>query len=105
MDSLRQEKASKIIESCPEPHTAMFTTKVRPQAAHPHGLNTSGLVTPALPWQSVSMPDNPSSEEFFPNTQPKLPLLQPEAVASCAIPCYLAEQTDPSWLQPPVREM
>jgi len=37
--------------------------------------------------------DYPSSEEFFPNTQSKPPLMQLEAIASHLIICYLGKET------------
>ncbi|KAK4825495.1 hypothetical protein QYF61_027650 [Mycteria americana] len=41
------------------------------------------------------MLDNPFSEESFPNTQCKPPLVQLEAISSCPMACYLGEETDP----------
>ena len=40
------------------------------------------------------MLDNPLSEEFFPNIQPKLPSVQLETISFCPISCYLGEETD-----------
>lgn len=37
---------------------------------------------------------NPFSEEFFPNTQPKLPLVQLEAISSHPVIYYLGEKID-----------
>ncbi|KAK4828042.1 hypothetical protein QYF61_023080, partial [Mycteria americana] len=48
-----------------------------------------------FPGQPVPMLDNPFSEETFPNTQSKPPLVQLEAISSCPITCYLVEETDP----------
>ena len=44
--------------------------------------------------QHVPMLDNPLSEEFFPNIQPKLPSVQLETISFCPISCYLGEETD-----------
>ncbi|KAK4818164.1 hypothetical protein QYF61_007606 [Mycteria americana] len=41
------------------------------------------------------MLDNPFSEDIFPNIQSKPPLVQPEAISSHPITCYLGEETDP----------
>ncbi|KAK4817545.1 hypothetical protein QYF61_019502 [Mycteria americana] len=41
------------------------------------------------------MPDNPFSEEIFPNIQSKPPLAQLEAISSRPIACYPGEETDP----------
>ena len=40
------------------------------------------------------MLDNPFGEEFFPNIQPKPPLLQLEAISSCPITSHLTEETN-----------
>ncbi|KAK4828564.1 hypothetical protein QYF61_027533 [Mycteria americana] len=45
--------------------------------------------------QPVPMLDNPFGEEIFPNTQSEPPLAQLEAISSCPMACYLAEETDP----------
>ncbi|KAK4813829.1 hypothetical protein QYF61_001833 [Mycteria americana] len=47
-----------------------------------------------FPGQHVPMLDNPFSEVKFPNIQSKPPLVQPEAISSCPITCYLGEETD-----------
>lgn len=51
-----------------------------------------------IPWNGDSasslLPDNPFSEEVFPNTQSKLPLLHLQTISSCPIPCYLEEETN-----------
>ncbi|KAK4818705.1 hypothetical protein QYF61_017926, partial [Mycteria americana] len=47
-----------------------------------------------IPGQPVPMLDNPSSEEIFPNIQPKPPLVQLEAISSHPITCYLGKETD-----------
>lgn len=39
-----------------------------------------------------SMLNNLSSEEMFPNIQPKTPLVQ---LSSCPTSCYMGEDTDP----------
>ncbi|KAK4823486.1 hypothetical protein QYF61_002550 [Mycteria americana] len=39
--------------------------------------------------------NNPYSEVKFPNIQSKPPLAQLEAISSCPITCYMAEETDP----------
>jgi len=38
--------------------------------------------------------NSPFGEEFFPNIQPKPPLVQLEAISSHFITCYLGEETD-----------
>ncbi|KAK4815585.1 hypothetical protein QYF61_004800 [Mycteria americana] len=48
-----------------------------------------------FPGQPGPMLDNPSSEDIFPNTQSKPPLVQLEAISSGPITCYLGEETDP----------
>ncbi|KAK4828887.1 hypothetical protein QYF61_001445 [Mycteria americana] len=48
-----------------------------------------------FPGQPVPMLDNPVSEEIFPNTQSKRPLVQLETASSYPIACYLGEETDP----------
>ncbi|KAK4830739.1 hypothetical protein QYF61_013189 [Mycteria americana] len=48
-----------------------------------------------FPGQPLPMLDNPFSEEKFPNSQSKPPLVQLEAIVSCPITCYLGEETDP----------
>ncbi|KAK4825176.1 LOW QUALITY PROTEIN: hypothetical protein QYF61_024656, partial [Mycteria americana] len=48
-----------------------------------------------FPGQPVPMLDNPFSEVKFPNIQSKPPLVQPEAISSCPITCYLGEETNP----------
>ncbi|KAK4823264.1 hypothetical protein QYF61_000231 [Mycteria americana] len=48
-----------------------------------------------FPGQPVPMLENPFSEEKFPNTQSKPPLVQLETISSCPITCYLGEETDP----------
>ena len=40
------------------------------------------------------MPDHSSSEEIFPNTPSKPPLMPPEAIASHPITSYLGEETN-----------
>ena len=40
------------------------------------------------------MLDNPFGEDIFPNIQAKPPLVQPEAISSCPVACYLGEETD-----------
>jgi len=40
------------------------------------------------------MLDNLFSKEILPNIQPKLPLVQPEAIFSCPITCYLEKETN-----------
>ncbi|KAK4811173.1 hypothetical protein QYF61_019804 [Mycteria americana] len=47
-----------------------------------------------FPGQPVPMLDNPFSEVTFPNIQSKPPLVQLEALSSCAIICYWGEETD-----------
>ena len=47
-----------------------------------------------FPGQPVPMLDNRFSEEFFPNTQFKLPLVQFKAVSCCPIICYLGKETN-----------
>ncbi|KAK4825114.1 LOW QUALITY PROTEIN: hypothetical protein QYF61_024005, partial [Mycteria americana] len=51
------------------------------------------------------MLDNPFSEVKFPNIQSKPPLAQLEAISSRPITCYLGEETDPTSLQPPSRQL
>ena len=51
------------------------------------------MVTPPLPWAACSVLDNPFGEEIFPNIQPKRPPAQLNAISSCAITCYLGEET------------
>ncbi|KAK4824048.1 hypothetical protein QYF61_009639 [Mycteria americana] len=48
-----------------------------------------------FPGQPLPMLDNPFSEVKFPNIQSKPPLAQLEAISSCPITCYMAEETDP----------
>jgi len=38
--------------------------------------------------------DNFFSEETFPNTRHKLPMVQLEAISTCPIACYLGEEVD-----------
>ncbi|KAK4812905.1 LOW QUALITY PROTEIN: hypothetical protein QYF61_027299 [Mycteria americana] len=54
-----------------------------------------------FPGQPGPMLDNPFGEEIFPNIQSKPPLTQLEAISSCPMACYLGEETDTTWLQPP----
>ncbi|KAK4818707.1 hypothetical protein QYF61_018686 [Mycteria americana] len=58
-----------------------------------------------FPGQPVPMLDNPFSEVKFPNIQSKPPLAQLEAISSHPITCYLGEETDPTSLQPPFRQL
>ncbi|KAK4808258.1 hypothetical protein QYF61_011892 [Mycteria americana] len=58
-----------------------------------------------FPGQPVPMLDNPLSEVKLPNTQSKPPLAQLEAISSRPITCYLGEETDPTSLQPPFRQL
>ncbi|KAK4816046.1 hypothetical protein QYF61_011054 [Mycteria americana] len=48
-----------------------------------------------FPGQPGPVLENPFSEDIFPNTQSKPPLVQLEAVSSRPITCYLGEETDP----------
>lgn len=64
-----------------------------------------GMVIPSLPKGSVPIPGHPFSEEIGPNLQPKLPLLQSEAVSPCPIPYYQGEVPALTWSQPPTREL
>ncbi|KAK4821029.1 hypothetical protein QYF61_012115 [Mycteria americana] len=57
------------------------------------------------PGQPVPMLDNPFSEEKFPNLQSKPPLAQLEAISSRPITCYSGEETDPTSLHPPFRQL
>jgi len=41
------------------------------------------------------MLDNPFCEEIVPNVQPKLPVMQLEAISSCPIASYLGKETNP----------
>lgn len=43
---------------------------------------------------SSLVPDNPLSEEAFPNIQSKPPLFQLQIISSFPIPCYLEEETN-----------
>ncbi|KAK4813151.1 LOW QUALITY PROTEIN: hypothetical protein QYF61_013116 [Mycteria americana] len=58
-----------------------------------------------FPGQPVPVLDNPFSEVKFPNIQSKPPLAQLGAISSCPIACYLGEETDPTSLQPPFRQL
>ncbi|KAK4810331.1 hypothetical protein QYF61_018273 [Mycteria americana] len=58
-----------------------------------------------FPGQPVPMLDNPFSEVKSPHIQSKPPLAQLEAISSCPITCYLGEETDPTSLQPPFRQL
>ncbi|KAK4814695.1 LOW QUALITY PROTEIN: hypothetical protein QYF61_025521 [Mycteria americana] len=58
-----------------------------------------------FPGQPVPMLDNPFSNEIFPNIQSKPPLAQLEAISSCPITSYLGEETDPTSLHPPFRQL
>ncbi|KAK4818570.1 hypothetical protein QYF61_014706 [Mycteria americana] len=58
-----------------------------------------------FPGQSVPVLENPFSEEKFPHIQSKPPLAQLEAISSCPITCYLGEETDPTSLPPPFRQL
>ncbi|KAK4817196.1 hypothetical protein QYF61_003589 [Mycteria americana] len=58
-----------------------------------------------FPGQPGPMLDNPFSEEKFPNIQSKPPLAQLEAISSHPITCDLGEETDPTSLQPPSRQL
>ncbi|KAK4829680.1 hypothetical protein QYF61_005973 [Mycteria americana] len=58
-----------------------------------------------FPGQPVPVLDNPFSEVKFPNIQSKPPLAQPEAISSRPITCYLGEETDPTSLHPPFRQL
>ncbi|KAK4823531.1 hypothetical protein QYF61_003040 [Mycteria americana] len=58
-----------------------------------------------FPGQPVPTLDNPCSEVKFPNIQSKPPLAQLGAISSCPITCYLGEETDPTSLQPPFRQL
>lgn len=51
------------------------------------------MVTQPLLWAACAMPDNPFSEESFHYIQAKPYLVQPEAISSCPILCYLREET------------
>ena len=52
------------------------------------------MVTLPLPRQPVPMLDKLFGEEFFPNIQPKPPLMQPETIFSHPVASYLGEETD-----------
>ncbi|KAK4815156.1 hypothetical protein QYF61_017597 [Mycteria americana] len=58
-----------------------------------------------FPGQPVPMLDHPFSEVKFPHIQSKPPLAQLEAISSRPITCYLGEETDPTSLQPPFRQL
>ncbi|KAK4813343.1 hypothetical protein QYF61_026639 [Mycteria americana] len=58
-----------------------------------------------FPGQPVPMLDNPFSEVKFLNIQSKPPLAQLEAISSRPITCYLGEETDPTSLHPPFRQL
>ncbi|KAK4819124.1 hypothetical protein QYF61_025591 [Mycteria americana] len=58
-----------------------------------------------FPGQPVPMLDNPFSEVKFPNIQSKPPLVQLQAISSRPMACYLGEETDPTSLQPPFRQL
>lgn len=45
----------------------------------------------------IPTPEHYFSEENFPNTQSKLPLVELETISSCPITCYLGEDTDPPY--------
>lgn len=51
-----------------------------------------------FPVKHAPMPHNSSSEEIFPNIQPKLPLVQLEPAFSCLITCCLGEETKCPWV-------
>lgn len=55
--------------------------------------------------QSVPMLVSPFSEELPPDIQSSPPLLQLETVSSSACACYLGGKTNPTWLQPPSRQL
>jgi len=57
------------------------------------------------PGQPVPMPEHFLSEEIFPNTQSKPPLMQLEAIASHPVTRYLGEETNPASPQPPFRQL
>lgn len=49
----------------------------------------------SIPTQSVSMYDNPSSEETLPDVQPKPPLMQLEVLSSHPVGGCLGEEANP----------
>ena len=70
-----------------------------------HSTSVAGKGLKDLPGQPVPMLHHPFSEEIFPNIQSKPPLVQLEAVSSCPVTCYLGEETDPTCLHPPFRQL
>ncbi|KAK4824205.1 hypothetical protein QYF61_012119 [Mycteria americana] len=58
-----------------------------------------------FPGQPLPMLDNPFREVKFPNIQSKPPLAQLEAISSRPITCDLGEETDPTSLHPPFRQL
>ncbi|KAK4808937.1 hypothetical protein QYF61_008217 [Mycteria americana] len=77
---------------------------------HPHGLPRflelpKGWRLHHCPGQPVPVLDNPFSEVKVPHIQSKPPLVQLEAISSRPITCYLGEETDPTSLHPPFRQL
>jgi len=56
-------------------------------------LNT-GMVTPPLPGQPIPVPEHPFREEIFPNVLLESPQVQLEAIPSCPIASYMAEEAN-----------
>ena len=50
-----------------------------------HSWTPAGTVTPSPPWQSIPAPHHSFGEQFFPNIQPELLVMQLEAVPSSPI--------------------
>ncbi|NXG59328.1 SHAN2 protein, partial [Hemiprocne comata] len=57
------------------------------------------------PGQPGPGPDNPCQQEIVPQIQSQPPLAQLEAVPSCPVACSWGAETDPPWLQPPLRHL
>lgn len=62
------------------------------------GWKRDGDSTSAL--GSCARSDNAFGEEIFPNSQPKLPLMQTEAISSCPDVCDLGEDINPHLATP-----
>ncbi|KAK4809188.1 hypothetical protein QYF61_009385 [Mycteria americana] len=83
-----------------------FSKKVLLSSPHPTAFKyLQGWGLNHFPGQPVPMLDNPFSEVKLPNIQSKPPLAQLEAISSGPMACDLGEETDPTSLQPPFRQL
>lgn len=98
MESFRLERNFKIIRSnCLTLHVMLPSPPLNHVSEH-HIYTSSkslqGWWPNHFPGQPVPVLDKPFGEEVFPNTQPKPPVVQLQAISSCPIACDLGQETD-----------